>query len=68
LYVQTLLGGTPNPLTAKKRRFVCCNESSLSFCLLSDMLTIVSVIFFLEIPRLWRDISKKSDIEAIRLQ
>ena len=32
----------------EKRRFVFCNESSLSFFLLSDMLTIVSVIFSFE--------------------
>ena len=32
----------------EKRRFVSCNESSLSFCLLSDMLTKVSVIFSFE--------------------
>ncbi|MBQ3053104.1 MAG: hypothetical protein IJD55_05345 [Clostridia bacterium] len=45
-------------LQAEKRRFVFCSESSLSFCLLSDMLTIVSVIFSL----------CGSDIEALRLQ
>ncbi|MBQ6818916.1 MAG: hypothetical protein IJP35_04835, partial [Clostridia bacterium] len=48
LYVQMHLGSSPNPRTTEKRRFVFCNESSLSFCLLSDMLTKVSVIFSFE--------------------
>ncbi len=58
LYVQMHLGNSPNPLTTKKRRFVYY-DSSLSFCLISDMLTKVSVIFFWKITRLWRDIFKK---------
>ena len=42
----------------QKREDSYINESSLSFCLLSDMLTKVSVIFSL----------CESDIEALRLQ
>jgi len=40
------LGSSLNPRTPEKRRFVYY-DSSLSFCLLSDMLTKVSVIFSL---------------------
>ena len=37
---------TTNPLITEKRRFAL-DESSLSFCLQSDMLTVASVIFSL---------------------
>ena len=52
----------------QKREDSYLNESSLSVFLICDMLTKVSVIFSLKIPRLWRDILKESDIEALRLQ